>query len=68
MVYQDMEAKEQVVFSYMRTLARSCGSYGRILHAIENAKTEFPEVYREFMDEATQHCGDMLDFVTWCEG
>ena len=68
MVYQDREAKEQVVFSYMRTLAKSCGAYGRLLRAIEYAKTEYPEDYKEFMDGATQHCGDMLEFVTWYEG
>lgn len=68
MVYQDREAKEQAVLSYMRTLAQSCGSYGRLLHAIENAKENFPEDYKEFMDGATKHCGDIVDFVMWYEG
>lgn len=68
MVYQGREAKEQVVFSYMRTLAQSCGTYGRLLHAIEYAKEFYSEDYEEFMDGATQHCGDVLDFVTWYEG
>lgn len=44
MVYYGREAKEQAVLSYIRTLAQSCGAYGRLLHAIENAKTEFPEL------------------------
>lgn len=68
MVYQDREEKERVVFSYMRKLAQSQGSYGRLLHAIEYAKEFYPEDYEEFMDGATNHCGDIVDFVMWYEG
>lgn len=68
MVYYGREAKEQAVLSCVRTLAQSCGMYDRLLDAIENAKVNFPEDYKEFMDGATQHCGDVLDFVTWYEG
>lgn len=68
MVYYGCEAKEQAVLFYMRTLAQSQDAYGRLLNAIMNAKENFPEDYEEFMDGATQHCGDMLEFVTWYEG
>lgn len=68
MVYYGREAKEQAVLSYMRTLAQSCGTYGRLLHAIEYAKEFYPEDYEEFMDGATKHCRDIVDFVTWYEG
>ena len=47
MVYQGREAKEQIVFSYMRTLAKSHGLYGRLLDAIEYAKEFYPEDYEE---------------------
>lgn len=67
MVYQGREAKEQIVFSYMRTLAKSHGLYGRLLDAIEYAKEFYPEDYEEFMDGATKHCGDIVDFVMWFE-
>ena len=68
MVYQDREEKERVVFSYIRTLAQSQGSYGRLLDALEYAKKIYPGDYEEFMDGATKHCGNIVDFVTWYEG
>lgn len=68
MVYYGREEKERVVFSYVRKLAQSQGSYGRLLHEIEYAKEFYPKDYEEFMDEATQHCGSMLEFVMWYEG
>ena len=51
----------------MRTLAKSHGLYGRLLDAIEYAKEFYPEDYEEFMDGATKHSGDIVDFVMWFE-